>query len=228
MPEVQDVNQEIFGSPFPSKQLGDSNTSWARALHQINIERHDHERTHLARALHDIVLNRLASFAIGKDGMLDSPEFQSLVTQIRQLIGELRPVMLHYGLCPALEELVDEISEPLEGVTIEIQIDPDDGRFAPVIEVHLYRILQYAISNALRHARPSAVRIFGQCAADGVQITVADDGVGFDASHDLEVLLSAQHYGLVRMYERAEIIGGDLWITSCPGDGTRVELHWAP
>jgi signal transduction histidine kinase len=89
----------------------------------------------------------------------------------------------------------------------------------------LFRIAQEAIRNARRHARATTVRISLDDDADGVRLTVADDGVGFD------VVVSSEsppgHLGLTAMRERAEMVGGWRRLTSRPGAGTVVEA-WVP
>ncbi|MBC8497021.1 MAG: hypothetical protein ISS57_15070 [Anaerolineales bacterium] len=200
-------------------------------LYQANIERTEQERASLARDLHDVVLNQLASLSTGANEQTPPQtleQYQSLSTHIRQMISGLRPAMLNYGLIPALEEMGDELSERSGGIDIEMDISPTDGRFEPMIEAHLYRIIQQAAENALRHAQASTLRIHGSCGSEGVHLIVEDDGIGFDGSMNFDQLLADKHFGLAGMHERAEIIGGDLRVMSTPGQGTKVKIDWTP
>jgi signal transduction histidine kinase len=137
--------------------------------------------------------------------------------------------MLNYGLRPAIDELVDNLLQRIdECPDIEIELDSDGIRYDPNIEQHIFRIVQQACENAVRHAHAQSIRISGALRSDNIRLVVADDGLGFPAagSSDLEGLLKQKHYGLVGMYERASIIAADLNIYSQRGRGTRVELEW--
>jgi len=206
-------------------------TARLRTLHQTNIERTELERSSLARDLHDVVLNQLASLSTGANEKIPPQileQYQSLATHIRQMISGLRPAMLNYGLVPALEELGDELPERSGGINIEIDISPTDGRYEPTIEAHLFRIIQQAVENALKHAQASTLRIYGGCGSEGTQLIVEDDGIGFDSAMEFDQLLADKHFGLAGMHERAEIIGGNLSVMSTTGQGTKVEVNWTP
>ena len=201
------------------------------ALYQANIERHEQERTNLARDLHDDVLNQLAAFSMQVDQEIapDVEEgFATITTRLRQMISGLRPAMLSYGLAPALEELVDELSVRSENNAIQININSSGARYESGVETHLYRIVQQACENALRHAQARTIEIYGSCDSEEVQLTIADAGVGFPKPDhlDFKQLLADKHYGVAGMFERAEIIGAELRIDSKPGEGTRVNLSW--
>jgi two-component system sensor histidine kinase DegS len=92
----------------------------------------------------------------------------------------------------------------------------------------VFRIVQQACENAVRHSHAKNIRIGGVLKSDSIFLTIRDDGLGFPAagSQDLEQLLKQEHYGLVGMYERASIIGADLNIQSERGRGTLVEVVW--
>ncbi len=145
------------------------------------------------------------------------------------MIAELRPTMLAYGLRPALDELAEQLSERIpENTQIQIDFPYTDIRYDPHIELHLFRIVQQACENALRHSHARNIRIHGDLDPEEIQLIVEDDGVGFPIadSLDLSKLLRDGHYGLVGMYERAAIIGAELNVRSEPGGGTLVEVNW--
>ena len=86
----------------------------------------------------------------------------------------------------------------------------------------IYRVVQEALSNAVRHSQARTIEV-NMAVADGVlQVRVQDDGQGFDAQ---ERALSGGGMGLTGMRERASLVGGDLSITSEPGEGTTVDLQ---
>lgn len=206
-----------------------------RSIYQANVDRHETERTHLALILHDEVLHLLAALSMVIDTSEASAQFeqayQAVTDRIRQLITGLRPAMLTYGLGAALEELADDLSNRAGGVVaVECKVDDSQARFTPHVEQYLFRIVQQACENALRHAQAQTIRITGTITSAQVMIVVADDGVGFAAGHSLDLtsLLANKHFGLVGMHERAEIIGADLQVESEPGKGTRVSVRWRP
>jgi len=148
---------------------------------------------------------------------------------LRQVISDLRPAMLNYGLQPAIDELVDGLSQRgTDHPNFEIGLEPSFLRFDPTIEQHVFHIVQQACENAVRHAHAHNLQVNGLMKPGNIHLTVVDDGVGFRApsSQDLGLLLKQEHYGLVGMYERAAIIGAELKIHSQLGWGTSVEVVW--
>ena len=83
-------------------------------------------------------------------------------------------------------------------------------------------IVREALQNALRHAAPKHVSVALRSERRGLQVEIEDDGRGFDLS--IINSSSGRHYGLIGMRERAERLGGQLFLTSAPGEGTRVRL----
>ncbi len=204
-----------------------------RAVYQADIDRHEAERTRLARELHDDVLGQLAMLAMVAGEHTLAPRFheayQTLTGRLRQTITGLRPAMLDYGLRPALCQLADELAERTDDqVSVLVEAPEGDARYPAHVEQHLYRIVQQACENALKHGRPQTIRIYGQLEDGQVDLTVEDDGVGFPISvqPDLARLLAHKHFGLVGMYERAALIRAAIQLDSSPGRGTRVRVAW--
>jgi signal transduction histidine kinase len=203
------------------------------AIYQANIEREEQERKHLARVLHDDVLNQLAVLSMQVDQSTLSPEanqiFSSLTDHIRQTISELRPAMLSHGLYAAFEELVDDLSARSNGTQIQLDLKHSAARFDLRVEEHLFRIVQQACENAIKHAEANLIRIHGQLEPE-VHLVVEDDGVGFpeDKKLDFTELLSQQHFGLAGIRERADLINAEVNIDTSPQKGTRISINWHP
>jgi signal transduction histidine kinase len=203
------------------------------ALYRANMDRQEVERARLARGIHDTVLNHLALLATSPDGPDTSKEFQEgyqkIVTYLREVIQDLRPAMLAYGLRPALEELADELSERgNDSSEIRLDIPQSEARYNSHVEQHLFRIVQQACENAIHHAQAKTIRIQGYLEQAHLSISVIDDGAGFAGnSLTLDQLLIQKHYGLVGMHERAALIGAELKIDSAPGVGTQVSVNWS-
>ena len=201
-----------------------------RTLHQASIDRAENERTTLAQDLHDVVLNQLAvlhgSVEIEAGSQFEQ-NYTLLSQDIRQIIKGLRPALLSYGLRSALEELIDDLSEREHAPLFELYLSEEDARYDPIIEQHLFRIVQQVCENALRHAQADTVSVTANFSPAKVDITVKDDGIGFEQDQvlDLAYLLANKHYGVVGMWERAEIIGAVMRFDSTP-NGTTVHLTW--
>jgi signal transduction histidine kinase len=109
-----------------------------------------------------------------------------------------------------------------------LNISEADVRYSPKVEEHLFRIVQQACENALRHANARSIQVHGTLESRGLSLSVEDDGKGFQyvGALDLNDLLRQGHYGLVGMHERAALIDAALEIESTPGRGTRVRVTW--
>jgi len=206
-----------------------------KALYQADVHRYEEERLRLARELHDNILNQMAVLLMKNSDATELPvSFQKgyagLTQQLREIVSDLRPPMLNYGLKPAIEELADNLMErsgDTVTLTVDLQVE-DDQRFPENIEQHVYRILQQACENALRHGHARTILISGHISAEKFDIRLKDDGSGFEigTSLDLDDLLAEKHFGLAGMLERSALIGASLNLTSAPGKGTSIQLTW--
>jgi NarL family two-component system sensor histidine kinase LiaS len=193
------------------------------------------ERQRLARELHDAVSQQLFAIsmtatAVGRTLDKDFEKSRRQIhlieemaavaqSEMRALLLHLRPVHLEgKRLSEGLAELLQELRAK---VPMEITWDMDDElRLPRGVEDHLFRIVQEAMSNALRHSKASKLEVKLQQRSDGARLTIRDDGVGFD----LEAKKHAS-YGLVSMQERVSEIGGSLNIVTAPEKGTRIDIR---
>jgi len=102
--------------------------------------------------------------------------------------------------------------------SIELELE-GDGAVAARIETDVFRIAQEALHNALRHSGAERIALTLRCSGDGVELTVTDDGIGFEVG-----AARSRRLGLTTMAERARAIGGQLELVSAPGAGTTVRL----
>jgi signal transduction histidine kinase len=201
------------------------------------------ERSRLARDLHDALTQRLfslnlileaaAATAMGGDpaptveaiqqarGLVDAA-----LAELRTLIFELRPPALEAdGLLGALAKHAAVLTRVHAlPVTVTDARPPGAPPLRPGAERELWRVAEEALSNAVRHARASAVVVTVSVDGDGpagtsTVLTVADDGVGFDPAGRA---IASRRLGLVSMRERIEAVGGTFEIISAPGRGTTV------
>jgi two-component system sensor histidine kinase DegS len=209
-------------------------TEHVKTMYQANIDRHEDERLHLALDLHDGVLNQIAAILMKIDtsSIVSSSEitYGVLIQRLREIISNLRPPMLNYGLKPTLDELADQLMEQTgDGVNVTVDIESKEVRYPANFEQHLYRIVQEACQNSVKHGRAKEICISGRLDDRKVSLQVEDNGTGFDATNlELDDILANKHFGLAGMIQRAELIGAEVHIDSTPGAGARITITWSP
>jgi two-component system sensor histidine kinase UhpB len=142
--------------------------------------------------------------------------------EVQRLARGLRPSVLDdLGLCVALKRYVADYGKS-NGITAAVQESNRSGaRLPQPVETTLYRIAQEALSNTAKYARAHNVRVLLDHRADCVQMTVTDDGCGFDVAS----LGDSQGLGLCGMRERAALLDGSVTIKSRIGAGTTVTVR---
>ncbi len=139
------------------------------------------------------------------------------IAEARRLISGLRPPFLdESGVVTAVEYLIEEASQR-GGPAIQFASDVQFQRLAPPLEVAIFRIIQESLNNARRHSGSDHVRVALQQCGSTVRIEIQDWGQGFDPSQ-----VEADHFGLEGIRERAHLFGGQAYVESEPGGGTRI------
>jgi two-component system, NarL family, sensor histidine kinase DevS len=189
------------------------------------------ERRRLARELHDETGQALTSILLGlkairaaeNDEAAEQAEadLRELVVQalqdVRSLAVELRPSALDdFGLVPALERLAGTFAERT-GIRAAVAATLGETRLPPETETVVYRLVQEALTNVVKHAAATEVGILLTMRDGGVSAVVEDDGEGF-----AEADVRSDALGLLGMRERLALLGGTLAIESTPGQGTAV------
>lgn len=193
------------------------------------------ERRRLAGDIHDGISQRLVTLsyhldALGnllRDDPLGAAEQLGLarglvdftLDEARAAIGGLRPPVLDdLGLAGGLTSLARSIPQ------LEIRLELTERRLPEHVEIALYRIAQEALQNVVKHARAVSARLAFEVSDRQARLRVSDDGVGFEFTPgSVGGSLSTSGYGMRSMAERAELVGGSLWVDSRPGSGTTVE-----
>jgi signal transduction histidine kinase len=150
-------------------------------------------------------------------------EIAEEIRSLRSLISELRPAALdELGLAAAIETL-SERSASLVGLDMDTRVElgtrtPEEAatRLDPELESTIYRLVQEALSNIAKHARAERVRLRVRENDDTIEVSIEDDGVGFDPE------TIDRGFGLVGMRERVSMVGGEMEIRSSPGQGATV------
>ncbi len=194
------------------------------------VEAQELERRRLARELHDETGQALTSILLGLKGIRGArsdeeaaraeANLRELVVQalqdVRSLAVELRPSALDdFGLVPALERLAGTFHER-SGVRTVVESSLS-SRLPADVETVLYRLVQEALTNVVKHAGAESVSIVLARRSGGVRAVVEDDGRGFAAGEVRDDAL-----GLVGMRERLALLGGTLTVESTPGAGTAL------
>lgn len=206
-----------------------------RHLTQKVFSIQEDERRHLSRELHDqagqtlaILKNNLASLEadlpdergqIKQDLAAAVEMINRAVGQIRDLARGLRPPAVEVvGLGPTLDDYCLEFSE-LAGLDIEYKSAAVLPQLPGVFSITLYRVLQEALTNVVKHARATRVQVALDYTGRSLTLAVEDDGQGFDKSKFARI---SGGIGLLGMQERVALLGGRLTIESQPGRGTRL------
>lgn len=210
-------------------------TSNADLVKQARISAITEERQRLARELHDAVSQQLFAISMMATAVrrtLDEDferaeqqvelieEMASVAqSEMRALLLHLRPVHLEgKGLAQGLSELIRELQLK---IPIEIHYEMAERiELVEGIENHLFRIVQEALSNTLRHSKATRMEIKLQNYGDFVQLSLRDNGVGFDWDDKKQA-----SYGLGTIQERVNEIGGSIQFITMPDKGTRIEIQ---
>jgi signal transduction histidine kinase len=205
------------------------------SAHLQNIR--EQERIHIAREMHDELGQLLTGFKMdvvilkrklvgfeqnGVPDKLAAMEkiVDSAVNFVRKLSAELRPSLLdEVGLVPALEWHSQEF-EKRYNIKVRFQSSTETVQTSSVIATGLFRMFQESLTNVARHSGAKAVEAVLQATDDQLDLSICDDGKGFNSEEPGE----RKTLGLLGMRERAIMIGGKLNITSEPGKGTTVNI----
>ncbi|MBD0338625.1 MAG: sensor histidine kinase [Thermoleophilia bacterium] len=180
------------------------------------------ERTRIARELHDVVAHAISVIVVqargGRRLLATEPDEalaafdtiestgQRALGEMRRLLGMLRADDEALALAPQpslarLEELVADVERA--GLPVELAVDGDPAALPPGIDLSAYRIVQEALTNALKHAGPARARVLVRYREDGVELEIADDGRGSGNG-------AGAGHGLVGIRERVAMLGGDV------------------
>jgi signal transduction histidine kinase len=189
------------------------------------------ERTWIARDLHDVVAHSISVIVLQARGgrrlvetepadareafaIIDRTGHQAL-EEMRRLLGMLRRSDEELALTPQpsltqLDRLVEHVQAA--GLPVQVTVEGEPRELPPGVDVSAYRIVQEALTNALKHAGPARARVLLRYHPDGLELEVADDGPGTGDG-------SVSGYGLVGMRERVSVYGGELQAGRQPGGG---------
>ena len=203
------------------------------ALRRV-VRAQEDERRRLARELHDETGQALTSILLGLKSLEDLDDVAALgqgvaalrarvvatLQDVRRLAVELRPAALDdFGLEAALERLTAGFAEQT-GLKVELESRLQDDRLPEEVETVLYRIVQEALTNIVKHAQASRVSIVITQKPGAVGAVIEDDGRGFDPDQSVDGGI-----GLIGMRERVALLDGSMTIEAAPGKGTTLVIE---
>lgn len=217
--ELQKANQKLALASTTTEQLAVS-----------------HERNRMARELHDTLAHSLSAVSVqleAVNALWDmEPESarkileqattgaRSGLTEARRALQSLRASPLEdLGLPLALSSLAESVATRAN-LRLELVLPPNVEGLQPQVEQCIYRVAQEALENVTRHARATSVRVALEKQNGHLDLTVADNGTGFDPLRQ-----NGGHFGIQGMQERAEMANGKLSVESAPHQGTLVRLE---
>ena len=194
------------------------------------IEAQEAERVRVARELHDDVGQRLALLSIAldryfKSGIGSHDDLRSQLAGVQDVIGSLShelhaTPLRHLSLARAVRGYCDEVAS-LHDVDVEVHESGEVDGLGADVSLCLFRVVQEALRNAVRHsgAREFGVKLSGD--ADAVSLEVRDGGVGFDYAS----AVASSGLGVVSMQERLKLVHGELTVDTKAGHGTRIRAR---
>lgn len=208
-----------------------------QSLSRRLVEVQETERRHIARELHDEAGQSLSSLMVNLrllERKVNDPEaVLTGIVELKQMLNDvsenlhhlainLRPASLdHLGLETTLRQHIEAFGRQNKLLTQFEAVGLEDKRLPPDVETNLYRVVQEALTNVVRHAQASQVDVLLERRGDQLVAIIEDNGVGFDA----EKLGQSGRLGLLGMRERAEMLHGNLMIESAPGSGTTIYVE---
>jgi len=199
----------------------------------------EEERLRISRELHDstaqsliVIMHQLEKFLLSSKHLIVSDsrflyrmveQVKEILQEVRQFSRDLRPSILDdLGLIPSVEWYIEELGS-IHGINISLSVQGEKIFLRPEVRVTLFRIVQEALRNVIRHAEVTDAQVKIEFAADSIEISVSDKGKGFDRKL-IGDLLRAGKLGLAGMNERAKLLCGQIQIESVVGQGTTVRI----
>ncbi|WP_423369297.1 MASE4 domain-containing protein [Burkholderia sp. LMG 32019] len=208
-----------------------------REIAAISASAREAEQRRIARELHDELAQTLAALKNDLEWLIDRvPQDDALlarkiaamhtlargaVAATRRIASDLRPLMLDdLGFAAAMQWLVEDFRHR-HGIACSLHVEPPELQLDEPYATAVFRIAQEALANVARHAAASHANVELVRASHAIELTIRDDGAGFDPG----VPRKSGSFGLVGLRERAYLVGGTLRIATTLGEGTTVEVE---
>lgn len=230
---------DFIGGNLKDINLTIENLQQRQQLSLQIIKAQEEERKRMARDIHDGPAQSMANvvfriefceklFDIEPERVRDElRDLKEVVTNnlhdVRKIIFDLRPMALDdLGLAPALKRYIDNFREKNQ-LEVNLSILGKDFRLESVLEIAVFRLIQEALNNVIKHADASLVNVTLEMNPDSVIASVEDNGSGFELPSINYT--QGSHYGLISMRERVILLDGEMEIISKPGQGTKLTFN---
>lgn len=208
------------------------------------LEIQESERRRIATDLHDVLGQSLTMIKISLDESLlllagNEPEvaaesLRRLIPKVKEALGEVRRVAMDLrpsilddlGILATLSWFFREFGTVCRDMEVEKDFGIEEESVPVPLKITIFRIIQEATSNIVKHAHASRTRVSLKKAGDALHLSIEDDGVGFDAAETANYCPLDKGLGLLSMKERAKLSGGHYELASAVGQGTRISVSW--
>jgi signal transduction histidine kinase len=201
------------------------------------LEGQEEERKRMSREMHDGVGQMLTGIKLAASKLksleANHPKFESTSSSLHDLINEtieatrivsfnlMPPVLADFGLEPVLTILKNSIEKSTK-IKVKLEIKLINERLSQSLEINIYRIIQEATNNTLKHAKAKNIIIRILEKDSIVFVEISDDGLGFDPNHIFYKKQSLIHNGVTNIKTRCELLQGSFKLTSAPKEGTNI------
>ena len=238
------TNVQVIMESQQSREALTKSEEELRILSSQLLTAQEQERGRIARELHDGIGQSLSAIKfriedalgqMGKDvaessvNSLNSliPIIQSTVEEVRKITMDLRPATLDdLGILATIAWFCRVFQETYSNVKIEKEIGIAETDIPESLKTVIFRVVQEALNNVAKHSGADSITIFLTKRNDTIELTVEDNGHGFDLQEALHVDGSKRGFGLGSMKERIELSGGSFSLESVRRQGTTIRASW--
>jgi PAS domain S-box-containing protein len=227
------VAQDITERKHLEEELLRTELEKQKAINQATIDSQEQERTEIGKELHDNVNQILTTTKLYLDLALTNKELKdelisksnkniiSVINEIRQLSRSLMdPTIGDLGLLDSINDLIENINLTRRLHVSLVAEQQLEALLSKNNKLTVFRIIQEALNNAIKHARATTVEIFFKIYGDNMMLVIKDDGIGFEAS---SVKLGA---GLKNIQNRVYLVNGTYTIQTSPGNGCKIIINF--
>jgi PAS domain S-box-containing protein len=238
--EATAIVRDITRRKKAEQELKESSRNLAYLSKKI-IKIQEDERKRISRELHDEIGQALTAInfqteSLRNNSLIDSKEVEEILDEIKSIADEasanvhrisydLRPSMLdELGLIPTLQWYTNNFSK-MTNIDVDLKTTAIVEKLSDETKTFLYRIVQEALTNVLKHAEATNANIKLTRCKNCVKLSIEDNGKGFDVKKELLFRKTKGGLGILGMSERAKLAGGNFNIVSNPGHGTKLTLE---
>ena len=213
-----------------------------RSLASELLTAQEKERKRIAEELHDGLSADLSAIKMALENKLDSmmnntpsrvriedliTRLQTNIEEVRRIMTSLHPSMLDdLGIISTMNWYCREYQKTYPHIHVELQVSVIESEISAPLKTTIYRICQESLNNVAKHSKASLVILSLQKIDKKIELSIKDNGQGFDLSKKPKRKDFEKGFGLDSMRERAEILGGSLSIASSVGSGTTIHAIW--